>query len=46
MDVPSCNVLNNPDPEDPNERGTVNYYLAPSPQFENVENFNNVVSSD
>ena len=51
MDVPSCDVLNNPypedlNPEDPDERGTVNYYLAPSPQFENVENFGNVVSSD
>ena len=51
MDVPSCDVPNNPDPkdlnlEDPDERGTVNYYLTPSPQFENVENFGNVVSSD
>ena len=47
----SCNVSNNQnpdnlDPEDPDERGTVNYYLAPSPQFENVENFGNVVSCD
>ena len=47
----SCDVSNNPDPkdrdpEDPNERETVNYYLAPSPQFENVENFGNVVSND
>ena len=36
MDVPSCDVSNNLDPEDldnedPDERGTVNYYLAPSP---------------
>ena len=51
VDVPSCDVLNNPDPKnldpkDPNERGTINYYLATSPQFENVENFDNVVSSD
>ena len=46
VDVPSYDVSNNPDPEDPNERGTINYYLAPSPQFENVENFGNVVSSD
>ena len=51
MDVPSCDVSNNPDfedpnPEDPSEKGTVNYYLALSPQFENVENFGNVVSSD
>ena len=51
MDVPSCDVSNNPDPkdldpDDLNEKGTVNYYLAPLPQFENVENFGNVVSSD
>ena len=51
VDMPSCNVSNNPnpkdlDPEDPNERGTIYYYLAPSPKFENVENFGNVVSSD
>ena len=51
VDVPSCDVLNNPypkylDPEDLDERGTINYYLAPSPQFENVENFGNVVSND
>ena len=46
MDVLSCDVSNNLDPEDPDERGTINYYLAPSPQFENVENFGNVVSSD
>ena len=49
IDVPSCNVSNNQNPDnlDPeDERGTVNYYLAPSPQFENVENFGNVVSCD
>ena len=51
MDVPSCDVSNNldpkdRDPEDPNERATANYYLAPSPQFENVGNFGNVVSND
>ena len=51
MNVPSCDVSNNPDPKDPDpqdpyERGTVKYYLAPSPQFENVKNFGNVVSSD
>ena len=50
MNVPSCDVLNNlnpkdSDPKDPDERGTVKYYLAPSPQFENVENFDDVVSS-
>ena len=36
MNVPSSDVSNNPDsedpdPEDPHDRGTVNYYLAPSP---------------
>ena len=51
MDVPSCDVSNNPDPEDldpddPNDRGTVKYFLAPSPELENVENFGNDVSSD
>ena len=46
VDVPNCDVSTNLDPENPDERGTVNYYLAPSPQFENVENFGNVVSSD
>ena len=51
MDVSSCDVSNNPDPEDfdhedPDERGTINYYLEPSPQFENMGNFGNVVSSD
>ena len=39
-------VSNNPDPKDPDKRETINYYLAPSPQFGNVENFDNVVSSD
>ena len=51
MDVPSYDVSNNPDPEDLdpkdlNKRGTVNYYLAASPQFENVKNSGNVVSSN
>ena len=51
MDVLSCDLSNTPDPEDldhedPDERGTVNYYLAPSSQFENVEDFGNIVSSD
>ena len=51
VDVLSCDVSNNSDledldPEDLDERGTVNYYLALSPRFENVENFGNVVSSD
>ena len=51
VDVLSCDVSNNLDPkdldlEDLDERGIVNYCLAPSPQFENVENFGNAVSSD
>ena len=46
MDVLSYDASNNPDPEDLEERGIVNFYLTPSPQFENVENFGNVVSSD
>ena len=51
VDVPSYDVSNNPNLEDLNpkdleERGVVNYYLAPSPQFENVENFGNTVSID
>ena len=51
VDVLSCDVSNKPDPEDLDpedldERGIVNYYLSPSPQFENVEKFVNIVSSD
>ena len=38
MDVSSCDVSNNTDPkdldpEDLNKKGTVNYYLAPSPHL-------------
>ena len=39
MDMLSCDFSNNPDLEDPNEKGIVNYYLTPLPKFENVENF-------
>ena len=51
MDVSSFDVSDNPypenlDPEDPNDRGTVNYYLAPSSRFENVKNIGNIVSSN
>ena len=51
VDVPSYDVSNNTnpkdlDPKDPDGRGTVNYYLASSPQFENVENFGNAILSD
>ena len=45
-DVRNSDASNNPKPEDPDKRGIVKYYLKPLPQFENVENFGNVVSSD
>ena len=44
VDVPSCDASNNPFPEDLEERGTVNYYLAPLFQFENVEGFKSLDS--
>ena len=40
--VASCDVLNNPDAEEPYESSPVHYHLPPSPQFEHVENFGNV----
>ena len=46
MDAASCDVSNNPNAEDPNKSSPVQYHLAPSPQFENVETFGNVISSD
>ena len=46
MDATSCDVSNNPDAEDPDESSPVQYHLAPSSQFENVENFGNAISSD
>ena len=46
VDVSSCDASNNLDPKDLYERGTINYYLAPLPKFENVENSGNAVSSD
>ena len=42
----SCDVLNNPNVEEPNESSPVHYHLPPSPQFEHVQNFGNVISSD
>ena len=45
MDATSCDVSNNPDAEYPDESSPVQYHLAPSPQFENVENFINAISS-
>ena len=45
VDVAGCNVSNNPDLEELEESSPVQYHLASSPQFENVENFGNVVSN-
>ena len=45
VDMESCSVSNNLNPKGPKERGTIKYHLALSPQFENVKNFGNVVSS-
>ena len=42
----SCDVSNNLDAEEPNESSLVHYHLPPSPQFEHVQNFGNVISSD
>ena len=41
----SYDVSNNPNVEEPNESSPVQYNLAPSPQFEHVENFGNAISS-
>ena len=46
VDATSCDVSNNPDTEDLDESSPVQYHLVPSPQFENVENFGNAISSD
>ena len=49
VDGERCNLSNNPDTEDldnPIELSPMQYHLAPSPQFENVENISHVVSSD
>ncbi|RVX11696.1 hypothetical protein CK203_015866 [Vitis vinifera] len=49
MDGEGCNLSNNPNTEDlddPIELSTMQYHLAPSPQFENVENIGHVVSSE
>ena len=46
MDAESCDVSNNPDVEDLDKSSPVQYHLAQSPQFENVENFGNALSSD
>ena len=46
VDAASYNVSNNLDTDDPDESSPVQYHLAPSPQFEHVENFGNAISSD
>ncbi|RVW49145.1 hypothetical protein CK203_087465 [Vitis vinifera] len=49
MDGEGCNLSNNPNTEDLDdliELSPMQYHLAPSPQFENVENIGHVVSSD
>ena len=46
MHAASCDVSNNPDVKEPNESSPIQYHLAPSPQFEHVQNFGNVISSD
>ena len=46
VDAKSCDISNNTDTEDPDESSPVQYHLAPSPQFENVENFGNAILSD
>ena len=42
----SYDVSNNPDAEEPNESSPVHYHLLPSPQFEHVQNFGNIILSD
>ncbi|RVW72315.1 hypothetical protein CK203_055466 [Vitis vinifera] len=49
VDGERCNLSNKPDTEDlddPIELSPMQYHLAPSLQFENVENIGHVVSSD
>ena len=41
----SCDVLNNPDVEEPDKSSPVHYHLPPTPQFEHVENLGNAISS-
>ena len=44
--VATCDISNNPYAKHLDESSPVQYHLAPSPQFENVENLGNVISSD
>ena len=43
MHAASYDVSNNPDVEEPDESSPGQYHLAPSPQFEHVENFGNAI---
>ena len=43
--APSCDVSNHPDDETLDEPSPVNYHLPPTPQFQHVENLDNVVAS-
>ena len=45
VQVPSCDVSNNPDAETLDESSPVHYHLPPTPQFEHVENLGIVVAS-
>ena len=46
MDAAYCDVSNNSGAKDPDESSLVQYHLAPSPQFENVEHFGKAISSN
>ena len=46
VNATSCDISNNPGVEDQDESTSVQYHLTPSPQFENMENFGNSISSD
>ena len=43
--APCCDVSNQPDDETLDESSPVQYHLPPTPQFEHVENLDNVVAS-
>ena len=43
--APSCDVSNHPNDDTLDESAPVNYHLPPTPQFQHVENLDNVVAS-
>ena len=43
--APSCDISNHQDDETLDESSPVNYHLPPTPQFQHVENLDNVVAS-